>query len=357
MTAANQKTELAHRVARRRRRQPQRIRALITLVGVLTVGCFSYAPAQHALDTFLHGADQSFVTYRLVSERDALIAANQQLQQEVDALRAKAVPTGNAFEASVRAQLEELQGIIAAATELDLGEDGPTVARKDKKGKQKEELASTLKSAEGRKAKASNSPSMGGREIDCEDRECSGVIRKRNIALEVGPSFYEPSDSTIESPYSPTETDLLRRLATLSQGLRALPIGYPVEGDVTSHYGYRLSPFSRRASFHEGMDLSLDTGGDVVVTGDGIVSDVKYDRAYGWVIDVDHSPSVTTRYAHLSKTLVKVGQRVRRGDRLALSGSTGRSTGPHLHYEVRVNGRARNPKQFALLAGRLATIF
>jgi murein DD-endopeptidase MepM/ murein hydrolase activator NlpD len=306
------------------------------------------------------GADQSFVTYRLLSERDALLAANQRLQDEVEELKAKAVPTGNAFEASVRAQLEELQGIIAAATELDLGEDGPVVARKGKKGKKSDEIATTRKTAPNRKAQASKEPAMGGKEVECsedEDHGCAGLIHKHNISLEIGSSFYESTQPEPQSPYSPTERDLLRRLSSLSQGLRALPIGYPVEGDVTSQYGYRLSPFSRRASFHEGMDLSLDTGGDVVTTGDGVVREARYDRAYGWMIDVEHSSSVATRYAHLSKPLVKVGQRVSRGDRIALSGNTGRSTGPHLHYEVRINGRARNPKQFALLPHRLASVF
>lgn len=360
MTGANQKTELAHRVARRRRRRPQRMRALITLVGFLTVGFFCFTPAQHAFNSFMTGADQSFVTYRLLSERDALLAANQRLQDELEEVKANVVPTGNTFEASVRAQLEELQGIIAAATELDLGEDGPVVARKGKKGKKNDEIASARKTAPDRKAKASKEPAMGGKEVECsEDDEhgCAGLIRKHNISLEIGPSFHESTEPEPQSPYSPTERDLLRRLSSLSQGLRALPIGYPVEGDVTSHYGYRLSPFSRRASFHEGMDLSLDSGGDVVTTGDGVVSEARYDRAYGWVIDVEHSSSVSTRYAHLSKALVKVGQRVSRGDRIALSGNTGRSTGPHLHYEVRINGRARNPKQFALLPQRLASVF
>lgn len=354
MTVSNQKTELAHRVARRRRRRPQRVRALIALVGVLTVGVFSYGPAHHAIQSFVNGADQSFVTYRLLSERDALLSANQRLQEELDELKAKSIPTGNTFESSVRAQLEDLQAIIAAATELDLGEDGPTIARKGKKGKKSDDLASVRKSA----PKRSSAPAMGGKEVDCaEHDECAGLVRKRNISLEIGPSFYESEAPALEIPYSPTERDLLKRLDSLSRGLRALPIGYPAEGDITSHYGYRLSPFSRRASFHEGMDLSLDTGGDVVTTGDGVVSEVRYDRAYGWMVDVEHSSSVATRYAHLSKTLVKVGQRVRRGDRIALSGNTGRSTGPHLHYEVRINGRARNPKQFALLPQRLASVF
>lgn len=362
MTEGNQTKELAHRVARRRRRRPQRVRMLITLLGVATVGLFSYAPAQHMVSVLFNRADESFITYRLLSERDALLAANLRLQDELEDLKAKAIPAGNTFEASVRAQLEELQGIIAAATDLDLGEDGPTVARKSKKGKQPEEVASSRKPLERQKGASSNQSAMGGREVECEsDRACSGIIRKRNISLEIGPTFYAPERQAEEQiqqdPYSPTERDLIRRLKTLSLGLRALPVGYPVEGDVTSHFGYRVSPFSRRASFHEGMDISVPRGGEVLATGDGLVTAANYDGAYGWVVDVEHSPSVASRYAHLSKTLVKVGQHVRRGDRIALSGNSGRSTGPHLHYEVRINGRARNPQQFALLPQRLATVF
>jgi len=358
VTASNQKTELAHRVARRRRRRPQRIRVLIALVGFLAVGYLSYVPARYAINSLVTGAYQSFLTYRLLSERDSLLAANQRLQKELEEAKAKAIPAGNTFEASVRAQLEELQGIIAAATDLDLGDEGPTIARKGKKGKKSDELAAARKATPGHASKGSKEPAMGGKEVECgEDDTCSRIISKRNISLEIGPSFYEQSEAVTQSPYSPTERDLMRRLNSLAKGLRALPIGYPAEGDITSHYGYRVSPFSRRASFHEGMDLSLDSGGDVVATGDGVVTDAKYDRAYGWMVDIDHSPSVGTRYAHLSKTLVKVGQRVRRGDRIALSGNTGRSTGPHLHYEVRINGRARNPKQFALLPQRLASVF
>jgi murein DD-endopeptidase MepM/ murein hydrolase activator NlpD len=342
------------------------MRAVIALTGVLTVAYLSHGPALQAVNVFMRGADQSFVTYRLLSERDALLAANQQLQEELEILKSKPSPTGNAFEASVRSQLDELQGIIAAATELDLGEDGPTVARKGKGATKGNELAVARKTAPGRTSKRSKAPAMGGKEVDCgDDGECTGRVGKRTISLQIGPSFFEPKAPAPfegeapaeESPHAPTERDLLRRLAAISQGLRALPIGYPAEGDITSHYGYRVSPFSRRASFHEGMDLSLDTGGDVVSTGDGVVTAVRYDRAYGWMIDIDHSPSVGTRYAHLSKTLVKVGQRVSRGDKIALSGNTGRSTGPHLHYEVRINGRARNPKQFALLPQRLASVF
>jgi murein DD-endopeptidase MepM/ murein hydrolase activator NlpD len=78
-----------------------------------------------------------------------------------------------------------------------------------------------------------------------------------------------------------------------------------------------------------------------------------YDGAYGWMVDIAHTDKVVTRYAHLSRAVVRVGQPVRRGQVIALSGSTGRSTGPHLHYEVRVNGLAKNPMPFIALAAKL----
>ena len=130
-------------------------------------------------------------------------------------------------------------------------------------------------------------------------------------------------------------------------------MGTPVEGELTSKFGRRASPFSGRSSFHEGLDISLDNGSKVQVTGDGVVSKVEYDSTYGWLIDVTHTHDITTRYAHLSKVLVKEGRRVRRGDLIAYSGSTGRSTGPHLHYEVRLRGMPKNPMPFLALVDKL----
>lgn len=355
MIAKTDNRELEHKVARRRRRRPQRQRMLVCLVVFGLIAAVSYSPLKYAVLHATGAADETFLTYRLLSERDSLLAANQRLQDELDTLKARAIPSGASFEASVRAQLDELQAVIAAATELDLGDGAPVLARKGKKGDRE---VTALKGSKGTKSSQSKKLSMGGKEVECDrEHDCGEEARKQNIALSIRSPLATGELDTQSDTLAPTQADLMRRVAALSEALRALPIGYPTEGDVTSHYGYRLSPFSRRPSFHEGMDISLDKGGDVLSTGDGVVSEVKYDRAYGWVVDITHSSNVDTRYAHLSKTLVKVGQRVKRGDRIALSGSTGRSTGPHLHYEVRINGRARNPKAFAMLPEKLATIF
>jgi murein DD-endopeptidase MepM/ murein hydrolase activator NlpD len=97
---------------------------------------------------------------------------------------------------------------------------------------------------------------------------------------------------------------------------------------------------------HDGLDFTADVGNAIHATGDGIVSRVLFSPSYGNVIDIDHGFGYLTRYAHLSKILVTQGMQVKRGDKIGLSGNTGRSTGPHLHYEVRYYGTAMHPKKY-----------
>lgn len=356
MTVKSAATTTVRHAPRRLKRRPRRFAVSVCVVMLGVLGILSFTPARFMAVQVAGSASDTFVTYRLISERDALVAANERLIKEVEALKAQASQqTGSAFEASVRAQLEELQSVIAAATELDVSDGNPTIVHKGKKGK--EQVASALKTPPTKKGEVSKNKRVGGKEIDCETtNQCGGWIRKQNIALEIGPSFFESEPQDETDRLSPTQRDLRRRVNNLVEGLRGLPMGYPADGDVTSHYGFRVSPFTRRASFHEGMDISLDRGEDVLATGDGIVTAAKYDGAYGWIVDITHSSNVVSRYAHLSKTLVRVGESVTRGQRIALSGNSGRSTGPHLHYEVRVNGRARNPKAFVMLPQKLAKV-
>lgn len=114
-------------------------------------------------------------------------------------------------------------------------------------------------------------------------------------------------------------------------------------GRISSGYGMRVHPILRRRKRHSGVDLAAPTGTPVYATADGAVSRADRSRSYGLVIYLDHGAELQTRYAHLSKLLVADGQTVRKGDIIGYVGSTGRSTGPHLHYEVRVDGVAVNP--------------
>ncbi|NLV24249.1 MAG: M23 family metallopeptidase [Deltaproteobacteria bacterium] len=124
------------------------------------------------------------------------------------------------------------------------------------------------------------------------------------------------------------------------------PSGWPVRGRVSSHFGVRKSPFSGRQIFHEGIDIAAPAGTPVFASAKGTVSTASYAAGYGNLIVIDHGNGYQTAYGHNSKIFVKVGQQVKKGQKIAAVGSTGRSTGPHLHYEVRLHGKPVNPRKF-----------
>ncbi len=144
----------------------------------------------------------------------------------------------------------------------------------------------------------------------------------------------------------------LDRLLLLNQVVDAMPLGVPAPlSRTTSGFGRRLDPFRRTWAMHEGLDFAAPRGGKVVAANEGKVIEAHYHPQYGNVIDIDHGLGMTTRYAHLSRLLVKQGQLVKQGEAIGIQGSTGRSTGDHLHYEVRYNDQPLNPMKF-LQAGR-----
>ena len=138
-----------------------------------------------------------------------------------------------------------------------------------------------------------------------------------------------------------------KSLDRVERGTIAIPSAMPVSGtDLTSGFGVRSDPFQRRAAMHAGVDLAGPVGTKIYATADGVVSRSRWVNGYGNLVEVNHGQGIQTRYGHLSRSLVTPGQRIKRGDVIALMGSTGRSTGSHLHYEVRLNGKAVNPVAF-----------
>lgn len=115
---------------------------------------------------------------------------------------------------------------------------------------------------------------------------------------------------------------------------------------TASGYGYRIHPIYQTRIFHKGMDFACDIGTPVYATADGVVKNARYEKGYGYIVTIEHGYGYETRYAHLKKMDVKRGQRVVRGETIALSGNSGRSTGPHLHYEVLQRGRPMNPAHY-----------
>ena len=141
---------------------------------------------------------------------------------------------------------------------------------------------------------------------------------------------------------------LLGRLEDQKNLLAHTPAIRPVEGWITSQFGYRISPFTGKKEFHKGWDIANRHGTDIVATADGVVSFMGKKGNLGNVVIIDHGHGLVTRYAHLDQSTCKRGKRVKRGEVVAKMGNTGRSTGPHLHYEVRLNGVPVNPSKYIL---------
>jgi murein DD-endopeptidase MepM/ murein hydrolase activator NlpD len=141
---------------------------------------------------------------------------------------------------------------------------------------------------------------------------------------------------------------LMRLLLVKKQLLAHTPSIWPVQGWVTSGFGYRTHPLTGLSQMHEGLDIANRVGTTIIAPASGVVSGIDADPLFGNIVVISHGFGITTCYAHLHKVLVKLSQRVERGDKIAELGMSGRTTGPHLHYEVRINNIPANPVQYIL---------
>ncbi len=143
----------------------------------------------------------------------------------------------------------------------------------------------------------------------------------------------------------------LTKNSTTADWIRAnsAPNLWPVEGQITASFGERIDPFNGEGAFHSGVDISAVVGSPVIAPADGSVTFADFLGGYGRAIMVDHGHGITTRYGHLSSFAVTAGQFIHRGDTIGYVGSSGRSTGPHLHYEVRINDAPVNPYKYLRL--------
>jgi murein DD-endopeptidase MepM/ murein hydrolase activator NlpD len=147
------------------------------------------------------------------------------------------------------------------------------------------------------------------------------------------------------------EQGVLELWETLSERqalLNATPSIKPARGWFTSKFGYRIDPFTGRPAMHAGLDIAASPGTPVMAPANGVVSYVGFEPGYGKIVTIDHGYGVKTRFAHNSQVFVEVGQKVKRYDPIAAVGNTGRSTGPHLHYEVRVHDVPVDPMNYVL---------
>ena len=195
-----------------------------------------------------------------------------------------------------------------------------------------------------------------------ERRYAATADKFRRLGL--APERFVPGDVAVGGPYEPVSSNApaaeanadaqfrslfmtWKKLDTIQRAVIAIPSTEPV-GTVTftSLYGVRSDPFRGTAAMHAGVDIPGAVGTPVYATADGIVSRAERSGGYGNLVEVNHGRGIATRYGHLSKILVSANSRVTRGQLIALMGSTGRSTGSHLHYEVRIDGQAVNPMPF-----------
>jgi murein DD-endopeptidase MepM/ murein hydrolase activator NlpD len=153
--------------------------------------------------------------------------------------------------------------------------------------------------------------------------------------------------STNKTSYDLSYLQFLEERADyLHTSIRGIPLGYPVYGRITSHLGWRKNPFGRGYEFHSGIDIEAPQGSKVLATADGVVVLAGWYGDYGKTVIIRHPSGYLTLYGHLSKINVKEGQRVKAGDVVGRVGSTGRSTGPHLHYEVIRDNKPIDPSKF-----------
>ena len=182
-----------------------------------------------------------------------------------------------------------------------------------------------------------------------------GVLRYHPAAFDQADN---PADSQDAFDRSVQQYTFLQRNATViaSSGLHLLPSNFadssytpsiwPVMGHITDSFGERLDPFSGEGAFHTGVDVASDYGAPVHATADGVVTIAEPHAGYGRLVVIDHGFGITTWYAHLSAYSAVVGARVKRGEVVGYTGISGRSTGPHVHYEVRVNNIPANPWRY-----------
>ncbi len=176
--------------------------------------------------------------------------------------------------------------------------------------------------------------------------EMQEVLNKKGIKkeLSIGGEFIPPEKLTL------SYVDYIKKdIDYLFNTVKSIPVGTPLKGKINSSFGYRKDPFKSRSGFHSGLDIDANYGQHVVATADGVVTKASWHTNYGKTVIVKHKDNYETLYGHLSKLQVKEGQELKVGDVIGKAGSTGRSTGTHLHYEVIKDGKRVNPKNFLSL--------
>jgi murein DD-endopeptidase MepM/ murein hydrolase activator NlpD len=290
------------------------------------------APLQAVFFVVLLGlvAWASYATARLLT-RPRAVAQAISLPAATEA-RARMIEQRQALiEAALAGQRIDPALIAAAVADGRIAKDGP-LARVEQQ--QLEQAALVAKALDARY------------QVTAAELKRLGITPARVGTAQdgVGGPFESASNSTFKSLF-----DSWKKLDQLQDGVIAIPSDKPVKAAVTmmSGYGFRSDPFNHHAAMHPGIDLSGSYGTPIYATADGTVLRAGWNNGgYGNLVEIDHGRGITTRYGHMSAILVSAGEHITRGQQVGRMGSTGRSTGNHLHYEVRIDGHAVNPIPF-----------
>lgn len=167
-------------------------------------------------------------------------------------------------------------------------------------------------------------------------------------------SLYSKKYKDLDSKYNAETAETVRYLSFLESFLNSIPISKPMKNYyISSKYGMRIDPFLRSQKSHKGLDFAGPRNSNVLASADGKVKLVDFKKGFGNLIVIDHGNDIETVYAHLKKTNVKSGDIVKRGDIIAVQGNSGRTTGDHLHYEVKINGINQDPNMFVNVGGKM----
>ena len=330
--------------------------AAIAAIGAVTIGFSGYGIANAAYDTAaMAGAVAAPTTQAELSTMAHRVSV---MQHRVDTIRSVA-----ALHAK---RLEQRQALIAAALTGSGDEQKmalATLAIDPAKDRLAADAVAPLNKVEARQAAFARAAQ---KLLDKRYADTAAEIRKLGLASKIkmakggmgGPMIAADSAEATADLKADAQFRTLfqtwKKLDTLQQGAIAIPSVHPVERlQFTSNFGIRSDPFRGTAAMHAGVDIPGPVGTPVYATADGVVDRAERAGGYGNLVEIDHGKGIQTRYGHLSKILVADGTRVRRGQLIALMGSTGRSTGPHLHYEVRIDGHAVNPVPFLTTADYL----
>lgn len=225
-----------------------------------------------------------------------------------------------------------------------------TLSLKDIEQQQKHRIQTLTAGASQATDAIVNIVARAGVKVGDDDPQATAATQVEDETAIGGP-FVEPETAEVFDNSLVALDTALARLEHVRSQARKLPFNNPSPAsDITSRFGNRLDPFLGRLAMHAGIDFRAPSGTRIVATAPGTVITAGKSGGYGNMVEIDHGNGITTRYAHLSSILVNVGDTISAGEAIARSGSTGRSTGPHLHYEVRLNGEAVDPMRF-LTAG------